>query len=158
MKTDQELTGIGGWLLLLGLGLVGSVVKNVYELYSVYYPLIISEKWGQITDPESKYYNPLLSKFIYIEMFSISLLLVVGIYVTYLFFMRKKYFPRMFVVLILLSFAMTVVSVISFSVIVPTGKVFDQQTLASVVGSVFNFIVWVPYLRWSRRVRLTFVN
>lgn len=158
MKTDQELTGIGGWLLLLGLGIVGSVVKNAYELYSVYYPLMISEKWEQIRAPGSEHYNALLSKFIYIEMFSISLLIIVNIYVVYLFVMRKKYFPLMFVALILLSFAMTVVSVISFSVIMPTGKVFDQETIASFIGSVFNFIVWVPYLRWSRRARLTFVN
>lgn len=157
-KSDTDLTGLGGWLILVGLGIVGSAAKNAYELLATFVPLVFSGRWGAMITPGAEGYNPQLATFAAFEAAALSVLLALNLWVVYLFFARKGAFPKMFVVLLAFSLAFSLADVAAFAYLLPDQNAFDEATVATLAGGVFALAVWGAYMRASRRVRLTFTR
>lgn len=157
-KTDEELTGLGGWLVLLGLGILGSAGKNAYELIATYGPLFTSSRWAEMTTPGAAGYAPDLAGFVCFEVTALAVLLALNGGVIYLFLARKRLFPKAFIVFLLASLGFSVADLAAFHWLVPGREVFDPQSLATLVGGVFSLVVWGAYIWRSRRVHLTFVR
>lgn len=156
--SDEELTGLGGWLLLVGLGILGSAAKNAYELIATYVPLFSDDRWGAMTSPASKHYNPDLALFAGLEAGALAVLLALNAYVIVLFFTRRHSFPKTFIALLVVSLVFSLADLAAFAWLVPGQEVFDDASIATLAGSVFSLVVWGAYIHRSRRVRLTFTR
>ena len=157
-KPDAALTGLGGWLILVGLGILGSAAKNAFELTATYVPLFAGARWSAITTPGTESYNPDLALFAAFEAGALAVLLAVNLYVIYLFFARKRRFPRAFMALLGISLTFSLADLAAFAWLVPGQEVFDDASVATVAGGVFSLALWGAYMVRSRRVRLTFTR
>lgn len=73
--------------------------------------------------------------------------LVVAAWLLYAFFTTRRYFPRAAIILF--------IAVPIFALI---GWILEPTNFREFFGGLLRAAIWVPYLRWSKRVRNTFVN
>lgn len=143
----QPLTGIGGWLALLGFGLCVGLLRNIAEL-------IIG--WS---DYVSGFQNPAA----YVPLVLMGLATVafvfVNIWAIVAFFQKQKAFKTTFLILWAMSALVSLVPLllltvpgVQFEMIWPGGE--GGRTIGSIIG----MGLWYWYLCVSVRVRNTFVQ
>ena len=140
---DQELVGIGGWLILIVIGFVLGPIIVIYELavsFSSY----------------SKAANAGYGGIYIIEPIILIGLLCFFIYIAILFFRMKSNLPGTFITFFIVSlFASGLLYVIELS----TGaEIFSEQTGLWFIKSIIRTVIWIPYFIVSKRVKATFVN
>ncbi len=159
--------GLGGWLILVGLGLIGSPVQLGFELAKVYRPLMEEGVWAELTVPGGLIYHsgwaPLLGGEI---AFNASNILA-QLFLMYLFFTRRRIFPNLFIGLALIRpvfifldahLGAWVYNEAVAGLDLPVEPVFDPDTARSLALGLIYALVWVPYMIFSRRVKNAFIR
>jgi Protein of unknown function (DUF2569) len=59
MAGERTSKGLGGWLILVGLGIIISPLRIISQVFPVYSEIISSGSWTTLTTPGSDAYNPL---------------------------------------------------------------------------------------------------
>lgn len=151
----QFLNGLSGWLILLAGMLWVTLLGAVLQAISDAPQIIRGDLWVEYTTPGRAAYHPLWAMLLVLDWGSNLFALVLIPVLLTLFFQRKKLFPTVmfwtllaFVALVALRFGMA--DRISF---LKGGGIAMPLFLA-----VFKALVWIPYLRLSRRVKVTFVK
>ncbi len=162
-KTDvvepgQDLEGINGWLLLVGLGIIISPFYIIYSIYPIYTEIFKTGVWEILTTPGTEAYNSLWAVVLIGEI-AVNLLMVgVWLYIAYLFFTKKKTFPKWYIGLLIFTIVFILLDAFAIKLVVPEESVFDQETLKQLGRSLLVSLIWVTYMRFSVRVKQTFVN
>ncbi|MDB6096799.1 MAG: hypothetical protein JWM09_1077, partial [Francisellaceae bacterium] len=68
MKKQKNLNGISGWLILVGIGIIIGPIRLLAQLIVAYSPIISTEFWATITNPETEGFHPLLAPYIPITL------------------------------------------------------------------------------------------
>jgi hypothetical protein len=161
----QEFVGeskpqrIGGFLIVLAVGLFITLFQNfAYSLGSIA-PLIRKELWERYTDPESTAYHPYWKSIIIYDALTSLLILFMNIVMLLLFFRKKKVFPKLIVVLFPFYF---VVNFTSYFVSGLIPAIAESEEYAKLVRAlIVQFVglhIWIPYFLLSKRVVKTFVR
>jgi len=156
MTEEKNLEGLGGWLILVGLGIVLSPLRIVVQVLPTYLEIFSSGTWEALTMPGSGAYHPLWSPILLVEIFTNVLLVLAWVYVAFLFFTRRAVFPKWYIGLMLGTLAFIVLDALAVAVVLPDAPLLDQKTLTELVRSVLVASVWVPYMLVSERVKATF--
>jgi hypothetical protein len=82
----------GGWLILIGIGIVISPLRIIQLLTFTHVPIFTDGTWEVLTTVGSEAYSPLWGPILSIEITINILLLASSIYLIYLFFKKKKIF------------------------------------------------------------------
>ncbi len=158
MSDTSELKGLGGWLIIIGIGVCMSPIGIIVELGPMYYSILAEGVIPALSNPLSEFYNPLLVLLIFGELVINSLMAVVSVYLIYLFFSKHYQFPKVYI-------AVTIISVIIFpldawlgSLVFPNQPLFDDETLKYFFRSLVAAMIWIPYMLVSERVKATFVE
>jgi len=160
MPTNQDQSapsGIGGWLILIAIGLcltpirIGAeIVQGVRSLQ----PLA----WRAVTTPGSPAYHPLFGPLISGEMVANVVLLVWALVLLYLFFTKRRAFPRAMIAFLIVRVAIQMADIfVASSIPVAAGSI-GPRVYGSLAGNLLVVLVWVPYFLKSRRVAATFVR
>jgi len=160
MPTNQDQSapsGIGGWLILIAIGLcltpirIGAeIVQGVRSLQ----PLA----WRAVTTPGSPAYHPLFGPLIIGEMVANVVLLVWALVLLYLFFTKRRAFPRAMIAFLIVRVAIQMADIfVASSIPVAAGSI-GPRVYGSLAGNLLVVLVWVPYFLKSRRVAATFVR
>jgi hypothetical protein len=151
----QFLNGLSGWLILLAAMLWVTLIGAVLQAISDVPQIIRGDLWVEYTTPGRAAYHPLWAMLLVLDWGSNLFSLVLLPLLLTLFFQRKKAFPTImfwtllvFVALIALRLGMA--HRISF--------IKGEGIAMPLVLAVLKAVVWIPYLRLSKRVRVTFVN
>ena len=94
-----ELKGLGGWLILVGIGVVTTPILMVKDLLSSL-ELFGNGNFKLFIEQTSEINNPQLFYFIGGELIVNILLLITAIYAFYLFFSKDYRFPKFYIGLI----------------------------------------------------------
>jgi len=159
MPTNQDQSapsGIGGWLILIAIGLcltpirIGAeIVQGVRSLQ----PLA----WRAVTTPGSPAYHPLFGPLIIGEMVANAALLGWALVLLYLFFTKRRAFPRAMIAFLIVRVAIQMADIfVASSIPVAAGSI-GPRVYGSLAGNLLVVLVWVPYFLKSRRVAATFV-
>ncbi len=155
LSNTQFLNGLSGWLILLAAMLWITLLGAVLQAISDVPQIIRGNLWMEYTTPGRTAYHPLWAALLVLDWGSNLFALVLIPVLLSLFFQRKKAFPTfmfwtllVFVVLVALRFG--VADRISF--------INGDGVAVPLVMAVLKAVVWIPYLRLSKRVRVTFVN
>ncbi|WP_416729892.1 DUF2569 family protein [Fictibacillus sp. JL2B1089] len=143
-KQKEDLKGLGGWLLLVGAGLI---LALPFKLNAVQVGLDAIQGYK---------FNSLLLKYVvYGELIFNIGLIGLNIFLLYLFFTKKKTFVRtwIFLLQITLAFAILTDILLLFVDEVNTGTPFVNSASA-----LLAFFIWSTYAKKSWRVHNTFVN
>ena len=154
----NELNGLGGWPGLVGIGVVIAPFRVLFTALPVYQPMFTDGTWEVLTGPESESYHtfwaPLLIGYGVINLG----LAIASLYLIYLYFAQKKLFSQLFIAI--LVFSLVCKSFVAWATIFgfPDQPMFDPVSARNLGITLLIALIWIPYMRVSRRVRATFVK
>jgi len=157
-NTPKSIEGIGGWLILVAIGVVISPLRLLAELSKTYLPIFKDGTWEALTSPGSEVYNSAFSTLLIGEILFNSLMVLASIYLIYLLFAKKSFFPKLYIWIIVFSLIFIPLDAVIVSSIFPEVQAFDPETLKELAKTVIVGIVWVPYMLISKRVKATFIH
>ncbi len=155
----DTLEGLGGWLVLVGFGLVISpliIGSTLVAGHSAYFNHAV---WQALTTLESPSHLPNFAFVAPLEMVLNLTLLLFNVLQITLFFRRSHLFPRSVQFYLVFQVIATLFALWSNSLIetapsaAPTGDVYTQLMRALLAAA-----IWIPYFQTSRRVKRTFVR
>jgi hypothetical protein len=155
---QNKLEGLGGWLMLVALGIILAPLRIAAETFPIYSEVFSSGAWAAITTPGTEDYVPYLASYVYAEGVINVGMIMAWVYIGFLFFTRKKAFPQWFIGILLFTLAFIVVDALWSTFVLPGEPVFDADTTKQLVRSLIYTAIWMPYMLVSERVKLTFVR
>jgi hypothetical protein len=149
---------LGGWLVLVGIGIVISPFRLVAHLFSAYSSVFSNGAWEILTTPGTEAYSPLWAPLVYGEIAVNGGLVLVTTYIAFLFFSRKKIFPKWYIGTLLFNLLFIFADALVVSFMRPDITVFDADTTKEFGRSLVSALIWIPYMLISKRVKKTFVK
>ena len=150
-------SGIGGWLILVAIGLcltplrIGAeIIQGARALEPV--------AWRAVTTPGSPAYHSLLGPLIVGEMVANVALLAWTCVLLYLFFTTRRAFPRAMIGFLIVRVAIQMADIFVARSIPVAAASIGPRVYGSVGANLLVVFVWVPYFLKSRRVAATFVH
>ena len=158
MTEKVESKKIGGWLILVGIGVALSPLVQLITTIGTFAPIFTEGVWESLTTVGSDQFHPMWRPLLIGEMVFNAVMLFATLYLAYLFFSKHYLFPRFYIGIVLSSLVFIVFDAWLVSRIFPSEPMFDQQTTEQVVRSAGAAVIWVPYMLVSKRVKATFVE
>jgi len=158
MTEEKNLEGLGGWLILVGIGIIFSPLKIIASTFPIYSDLFSSGNWEMVTTPGSEAYNPLWAPILLGEIFINCTLVIAWVFIAFLFFSKKSLFPKWYIGILLFTSAFILVDALAIKAVMPNEPVFDPYTLKEFGRTIIIAIIWVPYMLVSKRVKATFIE
>jgi len=156
-----ELMGLGGWLILVGIGVcLRPLWMLKVILTSGTLRFFNQDFWEALTLPGNPAYQPMWALVLLSEHVMNVLLLSLNILLVILFFKKKRCFPAVFIAL----FAVALFSQLADHFVLLNLVQFHrspEKTVMSVVAifqTVIAAAIWIPYMLVSRRVKNTFTR
>ena len=158
MTEEKSLEGLGGWLILVGLGIIVAPIRIVAIMLPLYSEIFSDGAWEILTTPSSEAYNPLWAPILIGEIVINGGLVLSYLFMAFLFFSKKKVFPKWFIGILVFTLVFILVDALAMKIVLPNDPIFDPDTTKEFARSVIGTLIWVPYMLKSERVKATFVN
>jgi hypothetical protein len=150
-------TGLGGWLILVGIGTVLAPIVILAGIAQTYPPLFQDGVWAALTTPGSEQYRAGWGALVIFEIVVNVAMVVASMVAIGLYFSKSPRFPVLFIGLLAAGLAFLVIDLIAVRVVVPEAPV-DSGSIGAIVRSTISCAIWIPYMRMSVRVKNTFVH
>lgn len=158
MVEEKRLAGLGGWLILVALGIIVSPLRIIVELFPLYLDIFEDGYWEALTTPGTEFYHVMWAPIILAEM-SINVILVfVWLFVIFLFFTKKKRFPKWYIGILLFTLTFIFMDAFAVKVVAPNEPMFDDATVSEIIRMLLPCLIWIPYMLISERVKATFIR
>ena len=155
----ERYDSIGGWLYLVGFGLFITPFILAYGVFDTF--SLVSD--GSLSELDSLV--PGLANAIWFELIMDTALFFAVIYFIFLFRERKKEFPKFFVWYMAVSIAYLVIDYSLLASLTTSSSemrgILDatlEEQLGSMTGTIIASIIWIAYMKKSKRVAGTFVK
>jgi hypothetical protein len=158
MSPEKNLKGLGGWLILVGLGVVLSPIAQFFNISVNFIPLFVDGTWEILTTPGEELYNPMWASILIGELVYNAASLLVAVYLVYLFFSKHYLFPFLFIVTRVIALIFIPLDAWLVSFVLPDEPMFDPETARTLSRTVSSVLIWVPYMLVSKRVKATFTE
>ena len=158
MSAENNLEGISDWLILVAIGVVISPIRISISMMKTFPELFSTGVWDALTTPETSVYSPFWAPLIIVEILLNCALLLTSIYIAYLFFTKKKRFPKWYIGIMVFSLVFMVFEAFLANLLFPSVPVFDSGMTIDFVRSLIYAAIWIPYMLVSKRVKATFIQ
>src|SRR5207247_11470250 len=119
-------------------------------------PSYSAATWAGLTAPGGANYHPLWAPILMFELIGNISMLVFSCLLIWLYYRRKRQFPTVFIWFVLISWLFTFAD-LGLATLVPIAHP-EPTRWSQHFGQVMAVLLWILYMRRSRRVRNTFVN
>lgn len=157
-KPERNLEGLGGWLVLVGIGLVFTPLRVLLMVVTTFVPVFSEGHYAVLTDPASEAYHPMWGPLIWFEIVGNLGIIAVAIALLVMFFGKKRRFPMWYIGLAVGSLVFILVDAALATIVLPDEPMIDPDTAKELLRSGIACAIWVPYMLVSKRVKATFVN
>ena len=158
MNEEKSLEGLRGWLVLVGINVVLGPWVLIFFIATTFLPLFATEGWALITTPGTEHYHPFWKPLVFGEMIINTLLVLMFFFINYLFFLKKRLFPKFYIAILIFMPAFILADALLAKIVMPNDPVFDVNTIKELSRSLFWGVVWVPYMLVSKRAKATFIR
>lgn len=155
-SNSEHLTGIGGWLILVAIGVTLRPFTSVSAVLPVVQLMGNWPGWLSMTDAESASYVDGWASLVWAEAFMGLFFVAWTVIMVVQFYRRKASLPMALVALFAASILVSCAHLYwmgRLSLLDATKPVAEYRDL---IQQVFGAVIWGPYLLQSRRVRATF--
>ncbi len=150
--------GLGGWLILVGLGLGIAILRLLFILVTIFLPLFLQGQWSLLTTQGSEHYHALWGPLIIFEIVGNLALITLAGYLLYLFFTKSHRFPRFFIGYVLLQLLVVIGDFFLANLIPAVASENNTESWTEMFRSIIYALIWIPYMLRSKRVKNTFVE
>jgi hypothetical protein len=154
---DPKLSGLGGWLILVGFGVVCGPLRQLVFI-SHFLGSFSLWKWHALTNPGGMSYHPGWAPLLTLELLGQITILILSLVVARLFFEKRRLFPRSFIALLIFNTIFVLGDMIGVQLVRPSSAAVTRDSFQSLAQVFFGCGVWIPYMCVSRRVKATFVR
>ena len=154
---SQPLTGLGGWLVLVGIGLTVSSVRLLVAIVRSS-PSFGAVKWHALTHAGGVSYHPLWGPILIFELLGQLTTLALAIMALLLFFQKRRLFPRLFIGLLVFNALFVIADTIGVQLLNTGSSKADAAVARNLFAVAIGCSIWIPYMLQSRRVKATFVR
>jgi len=158
MNDQNELNGLGGWLVLVGIGVVIGPFRLAYAFGPTYFSIFTDGTWEALTTTGAEHYHSLWAPFLIGEALYNSCMVLILVYLIYLFFSKHYLFPKFYIGIVAISLVFIPFDAWVGSLVLPDEPIFDPNTMKEFMRVLVGGIIWVPYMLLSKRVKSTFVE
>ncbi len=144
---DQELNGLSGWLIPLGMYLIALVIIAAVNFFTTLSPLL-----DPLVQANPEMMGDGLMTAIIGNTLGYALLFGIGVWALVLFFMQQIRFPVVMTGVLILNLLLSLAGVLFMLWLLP-GEPFSYDVI---VVAVLSAVVWTLYLKFSKRVAKTF--
>jgi hypothetical protein len=155
---ELQSQGIGGWLILVGIGIVLSPFTMFTQTIAFIKSVYTSGTWEAMTAQGSADYHPMWAPILVTETGFNVIQCALWSYMVYLFFAKKKTFPKWYIWAQASLFVFLIADALAIYLIRPDLPVFTPEASKELGRSLVAVCVWVPYMLVSRRVAATFTR
>lgn len=152
-ENTKPKSSLGGWLALVGAGLILGLIIQAYGVVE-YFPLL-----------SDTYEIPGYLFLLQVEFLGSIIFTIVTGYLLYLYFKKNKKFPHYYFIFLMASIGYVVIDhLLLASLTIPTAELQQiiDDTLAensSTVGrTIITSIIWGAYIKKSKQVKATFTH
>ncbi|WP_067587339.1 DUF2569 domain-containing protein [Endozoicomonas ascidiicola] len=158
MIKDKNLSGLGGWLLLVGFGLIFSSLRLLYFSITTFSDVYADGVWTLLTTSSLESYIPYWGTLIISELIFNVFSFTACVYLVYLFFRKSNFFPKAYIFVGVFTVAILIIDAFASILILPELNSFDDVGIKEITRSLVGALVWIPYMLKSKRVKNTFVS
>lgn len=158
MENNENLKGISGWLILVGIGVVISPIRLLITTVPVFHPIFTNGTWEAVTTIGSEAYHPLWGPLLIGEVLYNLCMVLASTYLIYLFFSKHHRFPSFYITIVAVSLIFIPLDAWLISFVMPVEPMFDPDTAKELGRVLVGGLIWVPYMLKSKRVKVTFVE
>lgn len=158
-EETPQYKGLGGWLILV---IIGLFVAVAFQAYAAYESITL---FTDGTVESLKAYIPGYSSALKFELITEILFLAFIVYLIYLFFRKSRKFPKYYVPFLIISVAYLIIDYVILSSLTVSSNEMKQviDEVLSEQGTeigrvVISAIIWGLYMTKSKRVKATFVE
>lgn len=153
----RQVSGLGGWLVLIQIGLYLTLLLAVVQIadYSLMY--LTDESWRILADPASEFYEPLWVPLVIFESVYNILFFLFTIFVLIQFYRKKTSVPVLLIIFYASSLTIGIVDYVWLQQLNISQYLDDSSIIRDISRSAVTCLIWIPYLRRSKRVRNTFI-
>jgi hypothetical protein len=145
---------IGGWLVLVGIGLFLTPFVVAYQLFTTpqYFNTNI---WSALLDIDNSSKSMLLAVLMFLELIYNLAYFVYAILLFILFSKRRTIFPKLAILLMIIIPIVTILDTIATAGL--GYQYLSFEDFGDILRSIIASIIWIPYLLISKRVKKTFI-
>jgi hypothetical protein len=147
----DDLEGLGGWLILIGIGLAVSPFLMLYTALAVNLPVLIGAKYQGFLST-----HPALAGLLGFEIITSVIFIAAVLALNFLFYTRKRAFPTYFILYMIAQLCVAIGDVAATHLALPSANLTHAYTV--IARAVIASLIWIPYFLVSRRVKATFVR
>lgn len=165
--SEEEVSrykGLGGWLILVIIGLFLTVIFQVYGVFESI-TLFTGGTVEVLSNPASGAHIPGYAGALKFELVAEILFLAYAVYLIFLFFKKSKKFPKYYVTFLIASVVYVVLDYLILSSLTVSSSEMKQvidETLSGqgteIGRTVIPAIIWGLYITKSKRAKATFVE
>src|SRR5579863_1426505 len=141
----SDLSGIGGWLILVGIALLLAPISDVYRICSDLSTLSGGGYGQMLVD------HPAETKLMVVQIVADTVFFICLLALNYLFYRKNKMFPRMMIVYLFVNTIYILFRTHASDVMLGTHDFSARAASATASAS-----IWISYLVGSKRVKATF--
>jgi transglutaminase-like putative cysteine protease len=153
-----EAEGLGGWLILVAVGLCLRPVMILVTIIQAKDGYFNASVWQLLSTPGSEHHQPNFTLVAPLELILNFTLFTYAIFLPVLFFRRSHLFPRAIQIFLGLCVLVALFGVWSNTLLGQNDPQLQMETTKLLVQTVIGAAIWIPYFSMSRRVRRTFVR
>lgn len=154
---ENRLRGLGGWLILVGIGIVISPFFVIGTLLETHLPLFTDGIWAELTTPGTESYHAFWKPLLLGEVLFNLGAVVFSVHLIFFFFKRHYLFPKTYIAFDLIYFAGILLD-IGIASLFLGDPILDAEAIEQVCLLLISGAIWIPYMLVSKRVKLTFVR
>ncbi|WP_440962198.1 DUF2569 domain-containing protein [Paenibacillus nitricinens] len=152
------VSGLGGWLILVQIGLYGTIVIQIMQFFQNTSMMFDTEVWTALTSNESEFYHPLWGATVVFEIVFTLAILIFSVYILINFYGKKSILPRLLIIFYVL---VPLVGIIDYILLIQIPLVRELETgksLRNIIRPVMTSAIWIAYFIKSERVKNTFIK
>lgn len=153
--SEAHLVGLGGWLWLVGFGVVARPLVLLGTAGTQFKALFNLDVWENLTIAGREAYQTWMGPLIVFELVGNTLMFTLSVLVLFLFFRKKRAFPAAFVTLLASAALFIALDTVAARMLI-TGV--DGSGVGDLANAMGGAAIWIPYALVSRRVRATFTR
>lgn len=155
---EGGLVGLGGWLVLIGFGVILRPVILITQLVRGFGYAFNLDTWETLTTPGAAAYQAMYAPVIIAEVAGNTVMIGFSFLLMLLFFKRKRAFPAVFIGLMLFSLFLIGADTWAVKSLLKSDEVSTDDGALEIVKVAIQCAIWIPYMLHSRRVKLTFTR